>query len=284
MSLISCKNSQEYKQEYVILYKHSKNIAVIPKSIIKLIKSLDQKKYRKLSGLFLAEGNKMIHDLLASNIEIKTLIATQGYLDAYASQITSKTEVIESDRDQISKASLLKSPQEALALCKIPEYDLSEANPAKDWVLCLDGIQDPGNMGTIVRIADWFGISDIVCSPDTVDVFNPKSVQATMGSIFRTRVHYVELPGYFLTMKDKNIFIGGTFLEGDNLYAKRLPSSGIIVMGNEGSGIRSATVPYISDKIFIPSFAVGEKHAESLNVGVASAIICSEIRSRNFGG
>jgi TrmH family RNA methyltransferase len=269
--------------EYVILYKHFKNIVVIPKSIRQLIKSLDQKKHRKSSGLFLVEGNKMALDLLSSDIEIETMIVTDNFLKTNSTQIVGKTELISTDWDQIRKASLLKTPQDALAICKIPEYGINHANPANNWVLCLDGIQDPGNLGTIIRIADWFGITDIVCSPDTVDAFNPKTVQATMGSIFRTRVHYTQLPEYFAQMQESSIFIGGTFLEGENIYTKSLPSTGIMIMGNEGSGIREVTFPYISEKIFIPSFAKEKTHAESLNVGVATAIICSEIRSRNFG-
>ena len=269
--------------EYVILYKHFKNIVVIPKSIRQLIKSLDQKKHRKSSGLFLVEGNKMALDLLSSDIEIETMIVTDNFLKTNSTQIVGKTELISTDWDQIRKASLLKTPQDALAICKIPEYGINHANPANNWVLCLDGIQDPGNLGTIIRIADWFGITDIVCSPDTVDAFNPKTVQATMGSIFRTRVHYTQLAEYFAPMQENNIFIGGTFLEGENIYTKSLPSTGIMIMGNEGSGIREVTFPYISEKIFIPSFAKEKTHAESLNVGVATAIICSEIRSRNFG-
>jgi TrmH family RNA methyltransferase len=269
-------------QEYVILYKHFKNIIVIPKSTIKLVKSLEHKKYRKSSGMFLVEGNKQVLDLFTSEIEMVTLIATQGFLDSIPPHRIIKSEIITTDRDQICKASLLKTPQEAMAICRIPEYDLRSADPSDSWVLCLDGIQDPGNLGTIVRIADWFGISDIVSSTDTADVFNPKTVQATMGSIFRTRVHYTYLPEYFTKWKKNNIFIGGTFLDGDNIYTKTFPSAGIMIMGNEGSGIREISLPYISDKIFIPSFATGETHAESLNVGVATAIICSEIRSSNF--
>lgn len=269
--------------EYVILYKHFKNIVVIPKSILKLIKSLEQKKYRKSSGLFLVEGNKMVIDLLESEIDIETLIVTDSFLSAHPTLKVAETGLISTDWDQIRKASLLKTPQEALAICKIPEYDINQANPTNNWILCLDGIQDPGNLGTIIRIADWFGITDLVCSPDTADQFNPKTVQATMGSIFRIRVHHTQLPEYFALLKDKNIFIGGTFLGGENIYTKHLPSAGVMVMGNEGSGIRDATLPYVSDKIFIPSFAKDRTHAESLNVGVATAIICSEIRSRNFG-
>ena len=269
--------------EYVILYKHFKNIVVIPKSLIKLIKSLEQKKFRKSSGLFLVEGNKMVLDLLSSEIEIETIIVTESFLKDNSTLNIAKAELISTDWDQIRKASLLKTPQEALAICKIPEYDINKANPANNWILCLDGIQDPGNLGTIIRVADWFGITDMVCSTDTADQFNPKTVQATMGSIFRTRVHYTQLPEYFSIWKEKSIFIGGTFLEGENIYTKSLPSNGVMIMGNEGSGIRNATLPYISDKIVIPSFAKEETHAESLNVGVATAIICSEIRSRNFG-
>jgi TrmH family RNA methyltransferase len=144
--------------------------------------------------------------------------------------------------------------------------------------LVLDGIQDPGNMGTIVRVADWFGIEDIICSPDTADIYNPKTVQATMGAIARVKVHYTNLKDFL--QKHNHLPIYGTFLEGKNIYCESLSENGFIVMGNEGNGIRPETEKAINRKLFIPSFPFEREASESLNVGVATGIICGEFRRR----
>ena len=207
---------------------------MLSKNLIKLVRSLDMKKFRKETNLFVAEGEKLVHDLIASGIECYKIIAT----DKQASTLKGKKgiePIIVSD-DDLKKVSFLKSPQGIVGLFKQRDNNPDKNTPKKRLCLALDDIQDPGNLGTIIRIADWFGIEDIYCSVGTVDVYNPKTVQATMGAIARVNIYYVELP-QFLASLEKTIPVYGTFLNGKNIYEHKLSSNGIIVMGNEGKGI-----------------------------------------------
>ena len=162
----------------------------------------------------------------------------------------------------------------------MPVYGNTETFLPKDWVLALDDVQDPGNMGTIIRLADWFGIRDIFCSEATVDCFNPKVVQATMGAIARVRVHYVPLPKFLQRMSSEGIPVYGTFLEGENIYDAELPATGVLVMGNEGQGISAAVGQQTTHKLYIPSYPTDAETSESLNVAVATAVATAEIRRR----
>ncbi len=258
-----------------------KSFYVISKNKIKLIKSLEYKKYREISGLFVAEGNKLVKELIDSTIAIESLIATPEFLEQVRFTSTALPEILSVSKDEIKSASLLKNPQDAIALCRIPEYNPDIINPSEDLVICLDGIQDPGNLGTIIRLADWFGIRDIVCSPGSADLFNPKAIQATMGSVCRVRVHYIDLWKFLSQFAEKIIPVTGAFIHGENLYTTHLPATGILVMGSEGRGISDNLIPLITKKISIPSFSPLTDHAESLNVAVATAIICAEIRRKN---
>jgi len=253
---------------------------MISRNKIKTIKSLEHKKYRLASGLFLAEGKKLVSALLNSEIRIETLISTPQNLASFQPVHTEIKEITEASEEEIRQASLLKNPQGCLALCRIPEYQLPVDEALKNLMLCLDNIQDPGNLGTMVRIADWFNIADIVCSADTADVYNPKVIQATMGSICRVRVHYTGLYDFLKLSNERKIQVFGTLLDGENIYSASLPAHGIIVLGNEGNGISSELLPFINRKITIPDFTKGEKTAESLNVSVAAAIVISEFRRR----
>lgn len=253
---------------------------MIGKNKIKLIKSLEYKKFRLKNNLFPAEGNKIVTELLRNGMEVAEIFATPEFLLSVESYLGSGVEITEISKSEIEKASLLKSPQDVLALCPIPQYNIEEAEPSENLVLCLDGIQDPGNLGTILRLADWFGIQDIICSDDSVDIYNPKSIQASMGSFSRVKVHYCNLPDYFSTIPTA-IYISGAFLEGENIYETPLSRNGIIVMGNEGKGIQPALFPFIRTRFHIPSFSANVLHAESLNVAMATAIVCSEFRRRN---
>jgi len=239
---------------------------------------LENKKGRAESGMFVAEGKKLISDLLDSKIRIELLISTPRNLPFFQSESLRHAEVIEVSEDEIRMATLLKTPQGCLALCRIPQYDLPENAGQDNLILCLQDIQDPGNLGTIIRLSDWFGIGDMVCSPSTADVYNPKVVQATMGAISRVRVHYTELVP-FLTLKNKrNIPVYGTFPEGENIYTSPLTTEGIVVLGNEGNGISEDVYPLLSRRITIPRFDTGTPKAESLNVATAAAIVVSEFR------
>lgn len=245
---------------------------------IKLIHSLESKKRRKESRLFVAEGNKLVEDLFNAGMRCRYLFAVQSWLTNHTFH---SEEIIPVTESELKKISSLKTPQDVLAVFHQPDYDAGQINPGKELVLMLDGIQDPGNLGTILRIADWFGIEHVVCSPETVDVFNPKTVQATMGALARVKVFYVSLIDFL--EKEKSNPVYGTFLDGSNIYLEKLSSNGIIIMGNEGKGISEELCLFITNKLFVPNFPPGRTTSESLNVASATSIICSEFRRRQLG-
>jgi RNA methyltransferase, TrmH family len=240
----------------------------------KWIRSLEQKKNRMELGLFLAEGNKCCSDLLEL-LPCRFLAATEEWLAAH-SQVKA-SEICVASQEDIRKASLQKSPQEVLAVFEIPQQELNPLQLNGKLSLALDAIQDPGNLGTILRIADWFGIEQVLCSIGTVDAFNPKTVQATMGAIGRVAIHYVRLEDFLPRL---SLPVYGTFLEGAVLYDETLLNEGIIVMGNEGNGISETVAACVTHKLYIPDYPTGKTGSESLNVGVATAIVCSEFRRR----
>lgn len=240
----------------------------------KWIRSLELKKFRQEQGLFLAEGSKCCTDLLEL-LPCRFLAATPEWLTAHPN-VRAK-ELVEASMDEIRKASLLKNPQEVLAVFEVPTYEMNPEQLQGNLSLALDNIQDPGNLGTILRIADWFGIRQVVCSVGTVDAFNPKTVQATMGAIGRIHLYYTDLAAFLSKL---SLPVYGTFLEGEILYQADLRNEGIIVMGNEGNGISTLVEKMVTNKLFIPDFPMGQTGSESLNVSVATAIVCSEFRRR----
>lgn len=244
---------------------------------LKWIHSLEQKKYRQKEGLFIAEGNKLNSDLLEL-LPCRLLVATQEWQDTQTN--LKALEVITVEKDYLHKISVQKSPQDVLGIFEIPNPSLNVTQLQGQISLVLDTIQDPGNLGTILRIADWFGIEHVICSIGTVDAFNTKTVQATMGAIGRVKIHYVDLAS-FLSQTDLPIF--GTFLEGETIYHCDLPTEGLIVMGNEGNGISEAVERLVTKKLYIPDYPFGKTGSESLNVSVATAIVCSEFRRRSYG-
>lgn len=244
---------------------------MITKSEISFVRSLADKKSREQHGLFVVEGRKMVAEALGSPMNVRRIFGTEEFAEIETCEAVS--------RKDIERMSSLKTPQGIMALVEIPQYSLP-ANPGSELTLALDGVQDPGNLGTIMRIADWFGIRDIICSPDTADCYGPKTVQATMGAVFRVRVHYTNLAA---ALGKTNAPIYGTFLEGDNIYGVRLESDrGIIVLGNEGNGIGDEVAAAVTSKLYIPPYPAGDPASESLNVGVAAAIVCAEFRRRAF--
>ena len=241
---------------------------MITKAEIQSIKALADKRGRVEQGAFIAEGEKLVAELRASDLVVRKVYATKP--------LFSDAEVIaERDMERISQ---LKSSNSTLAVVEIPHYDLSNANPKKNLVLALDRVQNPGNLGTIIRLADWFGITDIVCSADSADCFNPKVIQATMGAIIRVRVHYTSLPQWLEQQKDKGVSIYGTFLDGENIYKTEKGSCGVIVMGNEGQGISPECEKSVTHRLYIPPYPADCAGSESLNVAIATAITCSEFR------
>ena len=238
---------------------------MVSKNQIKLINSLQQKKYRKLHNLFIAEGKKVIQELIDANFSLEYLFVTKENL--FDSKYN--FELI-SDND-LKKISALTTANDCLAVFKIKEVNFKVSSGLE---LALDNIKDPGNMGTIIRLCDWFGISKIVCTEETVDIYNPKVVQATMGSLARVEVLYTNLANY---LKTTDLEIFGTFMEGTNIYKTELPSKGIIVMGNEANGISTEIENLVTQKISIPRFG-SLQQTESLNVATATAVILSEFK------
>ncbi|GHT38084.1 tRNA/rRNA methyltransferase [Bacteroidia bacterium] len=248
---------------------------MLSKNKLKYIRSLELKKFRNLHNAFVAEGNKLVADMLGA-FECEWLLAKPCWM-ATRGDIPA-AELCVDENDDISKASFLKTPQDVIAIFKRPVYDIREADASAQLVLALDGVQDPGNLGTIIRLADWFGIEHIVCSLDTADVFAPKTVQATMGALARVKVHYTGLETWLEQASASNIPLYGTFLDGEDIYSQSLSSTGIIVMGNEGNGIRPETGQLIGKRLLVPNYPNGRITSESLNVAIATALICAEFR------
>jgi TrmH family RNA methyltransferase len=251
---------------------------MISKNRIKFIHSLEHKKNRNKEGLFVAEGPKIIDDLIAI-CQPELIIATEEWLESHVIDRRIETNIV--TETELSKVSFLHTPQSVMALFPIPKYIVNTDCLHNNLNLVIDGVQDPGNMGTIVRIADWFGISNIVCSNDTVDVYSPKVIQATMGSILRVNIGYTDLIP-FLSKVPSDYPVYGTLLDGNDIYKEKLSSSGIIIMGNEGNGISSAVRDRITRKLLIPNFPYGRETADSLNVAIATAVTCAEFRRRSL--
>ncbi|MDM8146831.1 RNA methyltransferase [Bacteroides eggerthii] len=255
---------------------------MISKNQIKFIKGLELKKFRKSSQSFVAEGPKLILDILPY-FQCKILIAKTEWLRNHTKETSlycKSTEIIEVNEEELLRVSFLKSPQEVLGVFTIPHHEMDLHSCARQRLcLALDDVQDPGNLGTIIRIADWFGIEDIFCSPGTADVYNPKTVQATMGAIARVRLHYLPL-AETLQQTECDYPIYGTLLEGKNIYERDLKNNGLIIMGNEGKGLSPEIRRLVTDSLYIPSYPTDRPTSESLNVAIATAIVCAEFRRR----
>ncbi|MEX0995511.1 MAG: RNA methyltransferase [Flavobacteriaceae bacterium] len=236
---------------------------MISKSQIKLITSLQQKKYRITHDLFFVEGTKVIQEFYRAGWKLFALFSTEKLDFVPESKITFISEI------ELKKISALKTPNKALAVFFLPDKKPIEKF---NFSVALDGIRDPGNLGTIIRLCDWFGIKSLLCSRDTADCFNPKVIQASMGSLARVEVHYLDLENYF---EQNQLPVFGAFMEGDNVYREKLPRQAILLMGNEGKGISLELEKYLSKKISIPQFG-NERQTESLNVAMATSILLSE--------
>ncbi|MBE0392603.1 RNA methyltransferase [Flavobacterium sp. PL002] len=242
---------------------------MVSKNQIKLITSLQQKKYRIANKLFFAEGVKVIQELLDSNLELDHLYSTQNDFDNVES--SKRTLIHESD---LKKISALANPNTCLAVFKIPPH---KEIISSGLIVALDNVRDPGNLGTILRLCDWYGVKQLICSNETVDLYNSKVVQATMGSISRVNVSYVDLNLYLAEAK---LPLFGTFMDGNSVYKTTLPKEGIVVMGNEANGISEEIEKIIINRLSIPRFGDIQK-TESLNVATATAIVLSEFRRSN---
>ena len=248
---------------------------MLSKNKIKYIRSLELKKNRKEERVFVAEGHKLVGDLLG-HFPCRLLVAIPTWLEKNPK--VQADEIIEVTPDELTRASLQKTPQEVLAVFEQPTWTYDVASVSKSLCLALDDIQDPGNLGTIIRLADWFGIEHIFCSQGTVDVYNPKTIQATMGALVRVKLHYCHLPSLIASLGDVPVY--GTFLDGENMYGKTLTDHGLIVMGNEGNGIGEEVARLVNERLYIPNYPPQRETSESLNVAVATAVICAEFRRR----
>jgi TrmH family RNA methyltransferase len=278
ISQIFCKKTKWFairKKYYFcpLKFNEKKIVDTISKQEKKHINSLSVKKYRDREGLFVVEGEKSVEEFLSSSFRVRKVYCTRecDFTDKHADT----TVISLSEMQQISN---LKTASPVLAIVEIPAFEIATI-PNDELLLALDDIQDPGNLGTIIRLADWFGIKHIVCSPFTADAYGPKTVQATMGSLTRVNVVYTGLYS-FLQPASRETIIYGTSLEGENIYTTELTQNGIIVMGNEGKGISPEIAGLASRKLLIPSLA--NNAAESLNVAVATAIVCSEFKRRTY--
>ena len=247
---------------------------MISKNQIKYIRQLEQKKFRKRENCFVAEGPKVVGDLMRQ-YQPKAIFATE---DWNGIELTGPVPVSRVTDEELRRISFLQTPQQVLALFPIPEHTSYLSPLTSHLYLALDSVQDPGNLGTIIRIADWFGIDTIFCSEDTADAYNPKVVQATMGSLAHVHIIYTELLQLFDTLPN-DFPVYGTLLDGEDIYQQPLYDYGIIVMGNEGNGISEAVRQRVTHRLLIPNFHQGPS-AESLNVAIATAITCSEFRRR----
>lgn len=244
-------------------------------AIRKMVASLGNAKNRRQEGCFIAEGTKCVIDTLAG-FKCRYLFATTSWIEQYRKLLPVEATPVK--RQDLERMSQLTTPSQVIAVYEMPQYEFVETRLRDNLVIALDRVQDPGNLGTIMRVADWFGITDIICSPDTVDVYNPKVVQATMGAISRVKVSYLDLVS--LIKRNPDVPVYGTFLDGRNIYETSLTPGGIVVMGNEGQGISAEVSRLITRRLFIPSYPSNVETSESLNVGMATAITISEFRRR----
>ena len=242
---------------------------MITKHQIKLIKSLVLKKNRQQLGLFTVEGIKGINEFLNSDFELENLFTSKLIFDVPNNLLTEISEI------ELKKITSLKNPNTALAIFKIPE---AIAPKEEGLIIALDDVRDPGNLGTIIRLCDWYGVNNLICSTSTVDCYNSKVVQATMGSLTRVNVVYLDLKDY---LESNKLDAFGTFMDGENIYSTNLPSKGVVILGNEANGISEIIRSKVSRQLTIPQFGDNQS-TESLNVANATAIILSEFRRRTI--
>ncbi|MCK6263662.1 RNA methyltransferase [Vibrio sp. ZSDE26] len=243
---------------------------MISKNQLKTLRALGQKKQRKALGLFLVQGEKNVLELVGSNLNTKQIFATSEFLSEHK-DLLNGFDCIDASLDELTKASTLKSNNAAIAIVETPNMDVPTA---KGTMIALDGVSDPGNLGTIIRVADWYGIKHIIASTDCADPYNPKTISATMGSFARVSVSLVDLPSY---LEASNLPVYGAFLEGDSVHQTTFKPEGILLMGSESHGVREAASCYVTDKVTIPSFG----GAESLNVAMATGIILDNMKRQH---
>lgn len=254
---------------------------MVSKSKSNFILSLQKKKEREKEKLFVIEGDKIVKEFLMAQVRIRTLIAKPEFVNALPEslkQYISETEF--ASYQELKKISTLKTPHNAMAVVAMPENSLDKDVLFQSLTVALDFVQDPGNLGTIVRAAAWFGIKDIVCSDNCVDVYNPKVIQTTMGAILNVRVHYCDLKELLASASEIGVPVYGTLLDGESIYKHHLDLKGIVLLGNESKGISNELMPFITDRLMIPGFATSQYGIDSLNVAMAASVVLSEFARR----
>lgn len=256
---------------------------MLSKNKARFIISLQKKKVREEYRLYVIEGDKIVKEFISAGMPIKSLVAKAEFISSLPKdgmKTVSETEPV--SYEELKQISGLKTPHNALAVVCMPDHDFSQSRLLKEQCVVLDCIQDPGNLGTIIRAAAWFGIRNIICSEDSVDVFNPKVIQASMGAIIHVRVLYTDLKVFLTAATKKELPVYGTLLDGDSIYSQTLDNKGIILLGNESKGISDDLIPFINHRLFIPRFAETAPGIDSLNVGMAASVIFSEFARRKF--
>jgi TrmH family RNA methyltransferase len=255
---------------------------MISKNIARFIVSLQKKKVREEEGLYIIEGDKLVKEFLSARVPVRTLIAKKEFISSLSPLLReSIDEILDASFTELKQISTLKTPHNALAVVPVTEHRLNPELLLSKLCVALDFIQDPGNLGTIIRAAAWFGIRNIVCSEDSVDVYNPKVIQATMGAILHVNVYYSDLKELVILAGEKNIPVYGTLLGGESIYLSRLGEKGIIILGNESRGISDDLLPFVTHKIMIPGVSRALPGIESLNVGMAASVVFSEFLRQN---
>ncbi len=257
---------------------------MLSKNLARFLISLQKKKIRDEEGMYVIEGDKMIKEFLLSGISLKMLVSKPEFINSLPAGLREQIEeTVTVNYEELKHISTLKTPHNALALVRMPIIEMDPALITSGLSVALDCIQDPGNLGTIIRAAAWFGIGNIYCSADSVDVYNPKVIQASMGAIMHVNVFYTSLSDLLGKASAQNIKIYGTMMEGEPVYSSPLDDHGIILMGNESKGISAELISLVTDRIMIPGFSRAEYGIDSLNVGMAASVIFSEFaRRRNL--
>jgi TrmH family RNA methyltransferase len=256
---------------------------MLSKTRLKSIIALQKKKVREEERLYIIEGVKLVREFLGAGIPIRALIAKPEFISAIPADLLSSVKEIEDvSYKELKQISTLKTPHNALAMVPMPERKLDKAAVLSQLCIALDFVQDPGNLGTIIRAAGWFGIRNIICSHNCVDVYNPKVIQASMGALLHVNIYYSDLEKLFIFASENNTPIFGTMLDGESIYSHRLDNKGIILLGNESRGISEKLIPYITERIMIPRFSIAKFGIDSLNVGMAASVVFSEFRRKSI--
>ena len=254
---------------------------MVSRNTIKHIQSLQKKKVREEEKLFAIEGDKLVREYLAAGQRLSLLVAKPEFISTLGQSDRALIgEIVPASYEELKRVSSLTTPHNALAVVNMPDPPSFEANAMQGLAIGLESVQDPGNLGTIIRASAWFGIRNIICSSGSVDVYNPKVIQASMGAILNVKVMYSELDFILGEAKKAGMPVYGTFLEGESIYKSELDERGIILFGNESKGISGSLAPFITKRLFIPGFSVSDHGVESLNVGMAVSVVLSEFARR----